>query len=131
MEVESNVRLEQLVRAIQDKKGFNILVLDVQKISSLTYYFVIAEGRVERHLRAIADEAVDRMAKLGCKPYMTEGEKDGGWLVLDFGEMIVHLFTPHMRDKYRLEEVWREGKIVDYPPAALVEGDADFGLAEF
>lgn len=128
MKAATNERLEEVVKAIQAKKGFNILVLDVQKISSLTYYFVIAEGRVERHLRAIADEVRDRMAAFGAKPYMVEGESEGGWLVLDFGEMMVHLFIPQMRDKYRLEEVWHDGQIVDYP---VVDTVGDFEPIEF
>jgi ribosome-associated protein len=105
--------LEEIVQAIHDKKGFNILVLDVQKISSLTYYFVLAEGRVNRHLKAIANEVLDRMAKAGRKPYHTEGQGDGEWVVLDFSDIIVHLFTPDVREKYGLEEVWRDSKLIE------------------
>ena len=112
---EATLPLEEIVKAIQDKKGFNILVLDVQEISSLTSYFVIAEGRVERHLKAISDEVLDRMAKLGRKPYQIEGIADGDWLVVDYGDVMVHLFKPAVREKYGLEEVWRESKIVDLP----------------
>lgn len=112
---EGSSDIEEIVRAIQDKKGFNVLVLDVKDVSTLTYYFVIAEGRVERHLKAICDEVIDRMAKKGRKPYHLEGVGDGDWLVMDFGDILVHLFKPTVREKYGLEEVWRDSKIVDLP----------------
>ncbi len=107
--------LEEIVKAIQDKKGFNILVLDVQEISTLTSYFVIAEGRVERQLKAICNEVIDRMAKLGRQPYQLEGGSDGDWVVVDYGDIMVHLFKPAVRERYGLEEVWRDSKIVDLP----------------
>ena len=123
--------LEEIVKAIQEKKGFNILVLDVQNVSTLTSYFVIAEGRVERHLKAISDEVMDRMAKLGRKPYQVEGIADGDWLVVDYGDVMVHLFKPTVREKYGLEEVWRESKIVDLPCIEQVQqGDSDI-IADF
>lgn len=128
MTIKDNSELEEIVQGIQDKKGFNILVLDVQEISSLTYYFVLAEGRVERHLKAISDEVLERMAKLGHKPLMIEGEDGGDWLVIDFGDIMVHLFKPSVREKYGLEEVWRDSKLVDcgIDEKANADNSADF-----
>jgi ribosome-associated protein len=126
MTQEATAALEEIVKAIQDKKGFNILVLDVQEISTLTYYFVIAEGRVERHLKAISDEVIDRMEKVGRRPYHVEGIGDGDWAVVDFGDIMIHLFKPTVREKYGLEEVWRESKIVDFPDLELpLAGDSN------
>lgn len=107
-----NPELEEIVKAVEEKKGFNTLVLDVQQISSLTYYFILSEGHVERHLKAISDEIIGQMAKRGRKPLCLEGIGED-WVAIDFGEIIVHLFTPLAREKYRLEETWCEGEIVE------------------
>ncbi len=119
MTKETTSPVAEIVRAIHDKKGFNILVLDVQDVSTLTSYFIIAEGRVERHLKAISGEILERLNKLQKKPLHLEGESDD-WLVVDYGDVIIHLFKPEVREKYALEEMWREGKIVDI----AIEDDA-------
>lgn len=108
-----SVPLNVIAQSIFDKKGFNILVLDVRGISTMTDYFVIAEGTVDRHVRSISREVSETLSELGFKPLHVEGEKDGEWVVIDFGEVIIHLFIPDMREKYALEEVWHNGKIVD------------------
>lgn len=105
--------LNLIAQAVYDKKGANILGLDIRGVSSLTDYFIIAEGGVDRHVKAIADAIREEALKAGIHPIMAEGEDVGDWCVLDFGEVIVHLFIPTMRQKYALEELWTEGKIVD------------------
>ena len=105
--------LDVIAQTIFDKKGFNILVLDVRGISTMTDYFVIAEGTVDRHVRSICFEISAKLREMGYKPLHTEGEKDGDWVVIDFGEVVIHLFIPDVREKYALEEVWKSGKIVD------------------
>ena len=105
--------LDLLAQSIFDKKGFNILALDVRKISTMADYFVIAEGSVDRHVKAIAQEIVARAKESGVSPLHVEGLQDGDWVVVDFGDVVIHLFIPELREKYSIEEVWREGKIVD------------------
>ncbi len=128
MAKETESPVEEVVKAIRDKKGFNILVLDVQEVSTLTSFFVIAEGRVERHLKAMADEVLDRLRKCGRKPIHFEGETGADWVVVDFGDIIVHLFKPEVREKYSLEQMWKDSKIVDYPctDEPLADGNEDF-----
>lgn len=101
--------LDRIAQIIYDKKGVNILAIDVRNISFLTEYYVIAEGNVERHVAAIARALTDELPK--C--YFVEGLSAGDWVVLDFGHIIVHLFHPDQREKYALEGIWREGEIVD------------------
>lgn len=96
-----------------DKKGFNILALDVRGISTLTDYFLIGEGNVDRHVIALAKEVIERLKQEGEVPAHVEGLDQGDWVVIDYLEIVVHLFKPGMREKYRLEELWREGEIVD------------------
>lgn len=107
--------LQCICQAIVDKKGFNIVVLDVRGVSSMTDYFVIAEGNVERHVTALAQHVVDEMCKKGQKPVHVEGMGEGNWVVLDYLDIIVHFFIPDLRQYYSLEEVWKEGTVVSVP----------------
>ena len=105
--------LSQIAQIIYDKKGSNILALDVKGLSSITDYLLIAEGNVDRHVISIAKAVVELMGDRGENPTHTEGLQTGDWIVLDFSEVIVHLFQPGLREKYSLEKLWKEGEIVD------------------
>ncbi len=105
--------LNAIGQAIFDKRGTNILALDVREISTLTDYVIIAEGNVDKHVIAIAETIVERLNKLGQAPVYVEGMKAGDWVVIDYLHIMVHLFMPGLRDKYQLEKLWREGQIVD------------------
>lgn len=104
--------LNLVAQTIFDKKGTNILGLDIKGISSITDFVIIAEGAVDRHVVAIAKGIIDRLKEEGIKPLYHEGLQLGDWVVLDFGEFMVHLFMPGLRDKYRLEDLWKKGKIL-------------------
>lgn len=111
--METDKALQAAVQAIYDKKGMNIITLDLRGISSLSDYFIIAEGNVDRHVKAIAGEIHDNLKKLGWQPFHREGEFSGDWIVLDYGEIMIHLFTPELRERYALERLWKESKIVN------------------
>lgn len=101
-------------QAIYDKKGQNILGIDVKGISSLTDAFLIAEGSVPQHVKALADEISRRVEKTyQLTPIHVDGLQEGDWIVLDFGDLMIHLFVPELRQHYALEELWHEGRIVD------------------
>jgi ribosome-associated protein len=105
--------LDLIAQTIFDKKGFNILAIDVRGISTMTDFFIIAEGNVERHVRALGMAMIDQLNEVGFSVLHAEGNKIGDWIVLDYGEFVIHLFHPDLREKYSLEELWKEGKIVD------------------
>lgn len=105
--------LNLIAQAIYDKKGFNILVLDVSHLNILTDYLVIAEGHIDRHLQAIADEIIVQLEKNKLSFYKMEGKESGGWLVIDYLNIIIHLFIPSFRQKYMIERLWQKGDIVD------------------
>lgn len=105
--------LDTIAQAIFDKKGFNILVLDVRAFSTMTNFYIIAEGNVNRHVKAIANFIVDTMREAGLKPLHIEGTAESEWVVIDYGDIVIHLFIPEIREKYALEELWKESKIVD------------------
>ncbi len=112
MENKDRQTLELIAQTLYDKKGFNILVLDVHKISTLTNFYVIAEGNVERHVKALAREVVDVLEQQGTHLYHQDATSSD-WVVLDFADVIVHIMVPETRDRYALEELWRESSVVD------------------
>jgi ribosome-associated protein len=113
MKNQTQQALDLVAQTIFDKKGFNILALDVRGISSMTDYYMIAEGNIDRHVRSIALSVKDALKQAGHKLVNMEGDVDGDWVVVDYGDFILHLMIPEVREKYALEELWKEGNIVD------------------
>lgn len=105
--------LNTIAQVVYDKKGFNILALDVQGFSSITDFLLIAEGNVDRHVSSIAHAVVEELKEKGEKPVHVEGLQTGDWAVLDYGDITVHIFSPGLRERYSLERLWNESKIVD------------------
>ncbi|MEW5939900.1 MAG: ribosome silencing factor [Chloroflexota bacterium] len=101
-----------MVNALEDKKGEDILLIDIKDVASFTDYFVICNGTSDRMLTALAKSVEDSIRKDHKKKGRIEGDPAGGWLVLDYGDVVVHLFSPDQRDYYRLEELWQEGKVL-------------------
>ncbi|MBF8262950.1 MAG: hypothetical protein HW387_615 [Parachlamydiales bacterium] len=102
--------LNRIAQIIYDRKGSNILALDLKGLSSITDYLVIAEGNVDRHVISIAKSIIEDLKEV---PFHIEGLANGDWVVLDFSNVVVHLFQPGLREKYSLEKLWKEGQIVD------------------
>ncbi len=111
-DLESGELARDLVEAIADKKGFEIVVLDLRPVSILADYFIICSGTTERQLKAIVDEILDRASDSGLKPFHTEGEPASGWVILDYGSIIAHVFMPAQRDYYQLERLWTDAPLV-------------------
>ena len=103
--IESRVRVA--VAAALDKKAFDLDVLSVGELTSIADYFVIASASNERQGAAIADAVVDQLRQqLGVRPLLIEGTTPGRWILLDFGDFIVHIFTEDVRRFYGLERLW-------------------------
>ena len=102
-----------IVDVLDEHKGEDILLLDLHGICSFADYFVLCTGASERTLRALAEEVLRRM-KRGRRLVARgrEGQAESGWILLDFGDVIVHLFSQELRRYYRLEDVWRTGRVV-------------------
>ena len=96
--------------AISDKKGEDIRVIDISQISVLADYFIISNGSNESQVRAIVDNVEEQMYKAGYQIRQREGYGSGGWVLLDFGDIIVHVFDKENRLFYDLERIWRDGK---------------------
>lgn len=100
-----------MVNILDEKKGENILLLDLIGICSFTDYFVICSGTSERMLRSLAEEAQKAAKKShGAQARGIEGEPEGGWILIDYGDVILHLFSPAVRKYYQLEDLWSEGR---------------------
>jgi len=101
-----------IVEALEDKKGENIVLLDLQNIAMFTDYFVICTGTSDRMLDALADAVIEKIRDVTSLKGRPQGQSASGWVVIDFGSVIVHCFAPETRDFYKLEELWKEGKIL-------------------
>jgi len=101
-----------IINALEDKKGEDILLLDIQEISSFADYFVICNGTSDRMLDALADTAAEAAKKNHKINGRVEGGSKSGWVVVDLGDVVVHLFSKEQRDYYRLEELWSKGKVL-------------------
>ena len=93
--------------AIYAKKGADIVLLDVEKLFFLSDVFVIATGTSRIHVQSLAEHVEERLRDdAGLKPLRSEGRNEGEWVLLDYGDIIVHLFSPEKREFYRLEDLW-------------------------
>ena len=98
--------------ALEDAKTQNIAVLDVRKISDFTDYMVIATGTSNRHVQSSADKVVETLRGHGVRPVGIEGKQLGDWVLIDLGDVVVHIMREQTRDFYNLEKLWSDAKLV-------------------
>jgi ribosome-associated protein len=100
------------VDAASEKQANNIVLLDIRELCSFTDYFVICAGESARQIRNISDEIEKTLKKEDVLPHHHEGGLDSGWLLLDYSDVIVHIFSAAERDYYKLDELWHDAKTV-------------------
>lgn len=100
------------MEALEDKKGENILLLDIHEQAVFADFFVICSGTSERMLKALLDAVDEQVHQKYNRRARLEGRPEDGWVLADFGEVIVHIFSPDRRNYYRLEELWSKGKVL-------------------
>jgi ribosome-associated protein len=106
------------VRAAESKKAIDIVVLDLSDITAFADYFIICTGANLRQVQAISDEVGLQMKhQAGELPHSLEGYQQAEWVLADYGDVLIHIFSPKAREYYGLERLWRRGKIVEIPPA--------------
>ncbi len=98
---------------IEDKNGKDIVVIDIGDVSDLADYFIIASGTSERQVGAIADNIEEKATEMGVEPKSIEGLRTGRWVLLDYYDVIIHLFHEEERDFYNLEKLWKDAKRVE------------------
>jgi ribosome-associated protein len=96
------------VEAASEKQAGNLVLLDTRNVCTFADYFVICSGESEKQIKAIYDEVEQVLKKAGAKPCYREGSTDSGWMLLDYGDFIVHIFAPAEREYYQLDELWSE-----------------------
>ncbi len=97
---------------MEEKKGEDILLLDITGLAPFADYFIFCSGTSDRMIQALADDTIDKVKQQFRLRARVEGQPQDGWLLVDFGDIILHLFSPERRDYYRLEELWNQGKIL-------------------
>lgn len=111
--MDSKGLLKDIVAALEDKKGENIRVLDISKISILADYFVIVSGSNVSQVKALADAVEERMKMQRIEPKSIEGYRGAGWILMDYQDLVVHIFNEEERAFYDLERLWRDALIVE------------------
>jgi len=106
--LEALEKAHKVVEAAEGKQAADIVLLDVRGICSFADYFVICSGESDRQMKAIDEEVAHILKKEGILPHHREGTIDSGWLLLDFGEVIVHIFAPFERELYQLDKLWSQ-----------------------
>lgn len=101
-----------IVNTLEDKKGEDIILLDLKGIASFTDYFIICTSTSNRMLHALADGVVEKTRTEHHKKGRIEGSPDAGWMIVDYGDIVVHLFDADLRRYYRLEQLWGDGKVL-------------------
>jgi ribosome-associated protein len=114
-------RVLQALHAAAEKKAIDVVVLDLREVATFTDFFVIATGANERQVQAISDEVYESLKKSGSPAARVEGYKTAEWILLDYGDFVVHVFDQKARQFYDLERLWRESKPIALPPELFVE----------
>lgn len=113
-ELDENVKLA--LHCASDKKAFNMVAIDLREIASFTEFFIIASGANQRQVQAIADEITEQLREqLKSRVVRVEGYQTGEWVLLDYGDFVVHIFEAKAREFYDLERLWRDAKKVEIP----------------
>ena len=100
-------------KAIDDKKGQDIKVIDIHNVSVIADYFVIASGTNSNQVQAIVDNVEEQLGRAGFEAKQIEGNRNSSWILMDYGDVIVHVFAEENRLFYDLERIWRDGKVLE------------------
>ena len=103
-------QLSEAVEAALDKKALDAVVLDLGEICSFTDYFLVCTGTSSRHNQSIADNVEETLKRQGVRPLHIEGYSEGEWILLDYVDFVIHIFSARSREFYDLERLWRAGK---------------------
>ena len=106
-------KLEVIIKALDSKRAEDIQAIKIGDLTIIADYFIIADGTSNTHTKALAEEVEFRMSQLGVEPSRTEGYQGQTWIVLDYGDVVVHVFYKETRDHYNLERLWSDGTNVD------------------
>ena len=104
---------KETAKILSDKKGVNVKVIEISDVSVIADYMVIATGNSSTHVKALADEVEEQLDNMGVSVSHVEGYRSNSWILLDYVDIIVHVFSNEAREYYDLERLWEDGKDVD------------------
>ena len=110
--METKMTVEKIVKVLDNKKAEEIKVIKISELTVMSDYFIIANGTSNTHVRALAEEVEAELSEAGVEPRNIEG-RSTGWILLDYGDVVVHVFTPRDREYYNLERLWQDGEEMD------------------
>lgn len=111
--MQSNEMVKIALSALEEKKGEDIRVIDIRDVTIIADYFIIASGTNQNQVQAMADSVEEALGKSGCECRQVEGYQNANWILLDYQDIIVHIFSKEDRLFYDLERIWRDGKIME------------------
>lgn len=101
------------IEALEDKKGEEIKIIDISQVSILADYFIIASGNNRNQVQALCDNVEEKLGRMGILKKQTEGYDNGNWILIDYGDIVIHVFDKENRLFYDLERIWRDGKFIE------------------
>ena len=124
--ISSGELAEKIAVLLDNKNGFDIEIMKIEELTMLSDYFVICSGTTITHLRALSDEIELKLKEeYSLLPRSIEGYDTGGWILMDYGSVVVHIFTREMRNHYSLERLWADAPRVEVPESILPAGMTD------
>ena len=109
-------KVKQIVRILDSAKAFNLKVLRLTGLTTLTDYFIIASGGSSTQVKALSDKVEEKLAEEGIRPRRVEGLQSASWVLMDYGDIILHLFQKETRDFYGIEHLWADAPALDIAP---------------
>jgi len=111
--MEAKEMAKLAIHALEDKKADDVKVIDISNVSTIADYFIIASGKNHSQIQAMCDNVEETLGRAGVAMKQTEGYKNANWILMDYGDIIVHIFDTENRLFYDLERIWRDGKEID------------------
>ncbi len=108
----TNEIVKLAVKVMEDKKGTEIKVIDISRVSVIADYFILVSGSSQRQTQAISDEIEMQLGRQGIEPKQKEGYQNGNWILLDYQDVVIHIFNGEDRRFYNLERIWTDGTVV-------------------
>ncbi len=105
--------LKTIIDALEDKKAENIQIIDISEVSTIADYFIITNGTNTSQLQSLSDHVEEKLSKNGIHPKNIEGYNTANWILMDYSDILVHIFDKESRGFYDLERIWRDGKAID------------------
>lgn len=126
-EKENDLSLMPYLEAVLAKKAREPVVLDLRELTAIADAFIICSGRSNRQVMAIAEHIQVALKRQGIKPLSVEGHKEGHWTILDYGDVVIHVFFESVREFYDLEGLWIDARRIAIPPELMAAADAEEG----